>query len=573
VRQLSVILSIVIAYTVSSIYLEMTLFLFNPLLKTILSFIYCLIWIGPLLYLWWKAKIQENQVIPILVLFLAILYVSPLVNIPVPVGRFFPDVDFTAAKVLYSSTGHFFNDPVTSYPTIYPPVYHIIVGSIMRLLGSNNSWYVLSRFHIGMMIGMFLSVYFLARWWFNPRVGLLSVLFMGAIFDMPNWSGMFFPTPFLLGLTFMVNSLTLTYLALQGRKWSFYPAGLVTGLAITTWPAFLPVAVILIAVIFYSQNNRTKSISNPLKFALACLVLPLLIWVPQYILLSRQHLMGHGEYGLWKGIPALGWVADLILRFFTLGGFDNKEHGVTALFGINYIVCIGLAIWGFRSLEKGTLLKKFSGLFTVLILLCIPVIHYVFSFMYSRRVQVLFSILIVISAVYYLITHFIKKYKFLGLALVVWIAVFANGWNVYMGHKYVVETEERYETWKKYATGALGFIQSHAKSGEYIFATDNTYRFVIIGNALFFNLQAHRSGNYYSLNPDLAKELADHYDDILLSSDFDLIKRVLSYHGIRYVLVREGEQKLYPGLKQLYDKCDMGYRDENYTVLKCDATP
>ncbi|HEX7402308.1 MAG TPA: hypothetical protein VF369_09030, partial [candidate division Zixibacteria bacterium] len=389
-RKLLIISTFLIIYSISSFCLERILFLTSPLLGTTLSFTYSSIWISPLLYLWWKAKVQENLVIPIMVLFLAILYVSPLVTIPVPVGRFFPDVDFHAAKVLYSSTGHFFNDPVTSYPTIYPPVYHIIVGSIMRLLGSNNSWYVLSRFHIFMMIGMFLSVYFLTRLWFNPRVGLLSVLFMGTIFDMPNLSSIFFPTPFLLGLTFMVNSITLTYLALQGRKWCFYPAGLVTGLAITTWPDFLPVAVILIAVIFYSQNNRTKSISNPLKFALACLVLPLLIWVPQYILLSRQHLMGHGGFGLWKGIPSLSWFADFVLRFFTLGGFNNKEHWVTALFGINYIVCMGLAIWGFRSLGKSALLKKFLGLFIVLFLLCIPVIHYIFSFMYSRRVQVLF---------------------------------------------------------------------------------------------------------------------------------------------------------------------------------------
>ena len=443
----------------------------------------------------------------------------------------------------------------------------------MRLVGSNDSWYVLSRFHIAMMIGMFISVYFLARLWFNPRVGLLSVLLLGAIFDMPNWSGMFFPMPFLLGLTFLVNSITLTYLALQERRWCYYPAGFVTGLAVTTWPAFLPVAVIQIVVIFYSQNKISKSINNPMKFAITCLVLPVLVWIPQYLLLSQQHLMGHGGFGLWKGIPAFGWFADFAFRFFTLGGFDNKEHGVTALFGINYIVCIGLAIWGYRSLEKDTLLKKFSGSFTVLILLSIPVIHYIFSFMYSRRVQVLFSILVVVLAVYYLMTHFIKKHKLLGLVLVVCMAVFANGWNVYMGHKYVVETRKRYETWKKYATGALGFIQSHTKPGEYIFATDNTYRFVIIGNTLRFNLQAHRSGNYYSLNPNLAKELMDHYDDILLSNDFDLIRRVLGYHGIRYVLVREGEQGIYPGLKQLYDKCDMGYRDENYAVLKCDATP
>ncbi len=151
-RQIFISFGIVVVYAVSSIFLERIVVLSDPWLKTALSFVYFIIWTSPLLYLWWKAKIQDKLVIPILVLFLAILYISPLATIPVPVGKNFPDVDFHAAKVLYCSTGHFFNDPVTSYPTIYPPAYHIIVGTIMRLSGSSNSWFILSRFHIVLLI-------------------------------------------------------------------------------------------------------------------------------------------------------------------------------------------------------------------------------------------------------------------------------------------------------------------------------------------------------------------------------------------------------------------------------------
>ena len=283
--------------------------------------------------------------------------------------------------------------------------------------------------------------------------------------------------------------------------------------------------------------------------------------------------MGHGSFGLWKGIPNPGWFVNLVVRFFTLGGFDNKEHWVTIIFGFNYVLLIGLAILGFRLLKKKDYSRKFFGLFLFLVLISIPIIHYIFSFMYSRRVQVIFSILLVTLAAYYLIKHLNRKYRLWGLALVIWVAVFANGWNVYMAHKYVMETKERYGTWEKYATGALRFIESNTRSGDFIFATENTYRFVVIGNILRFTLEAHRSGNYYSLNPELAKELADRYDDILLSSDLDLIKRVLGYYRIRYILIREGEQEIYPGLKQLCNNCTADYRDENYAVWKCDAIP
>ncbi len=564
---------ILIIYAVSSIYLERIVFLSDPLLKTILAFLYFFLWISPLIYFWRKAWIREELVIPIAVLILAILYISPLSTITTSIGRFFPDVDFHAAKVLYCSTGHFFNDPVTSYPSIYPPVYHILVGTIMRLLGSNDSWYILSRFHIGMLIVLFLSVYFLARFMFNPRVGLLTILLFGAVSELPNWSLIFFPTPFLLGLTFMVNAVTLVYLSLDGRRWYFYAAGLVTGLAVTTWPAFLPVALALIAVMFYCQDKCSERIRNLVKFASTCIILPLVLWIPQYIALTRKHLMGHGSIGQWKGIPDLGWLVDLIIRFLTQGGFDKKEHWVTALFGFNYVMLIGLAILGYRSLKGKGYSKRFFGIFLSLMLISIPLVHYVFFFMYSRRVQVIFSILIIVLAVYYLLTQLNRKYRLWGFALLIWVILFSNGWNVYMAHKYVMETKGRYETWKKYTGGVLRFIQSNTRSGDFIFATENTYRFVIIGNILRFNLEAHRSGNYYSLNPELAKELSNHYDDILLSNDIFLIKRVLGFYGIRYVLIREGEQAQYPGLKQLYDKCAVGYRDENYAVLKCDAIP
>ncbi len=284
--------------------------------------------------------------------------------------------------------------------------------------------------------------------------------------------------------------------------------------------------------------------------------------------------MGNESIGLWKGIPKPSWLFDLIIRFITLGGFDRQQQWVTVLFGITYALFIGFALLGFRAMDRRDLVKKrFLGLFSVSMLLAIPMIHYVFSFMYSRRIQLPFSILVVIVAAYYLLTQLNKKYRIWGVVFILWAAGFANGWNIHRAHQYVADTKESYETWQKHATGALRFIESHTNSGDYIFATANTYRFVIIGNILRFTLVAHRSGSYYSLNPDLARELYDHYNDILMSNDLGFIKRVLGYYGIRYVLIREGEQTVYPGLGQLYDKCTVGYRDLNYSVLKCDAVP
>jgi 4-amino-4-deoxy-L-arabinose transferase-like glycosyltransferase len=518
---------ILLIYTVSNIYLEHILGPYDPLLKTAFSFAYFLGWVSPLLYFWLKGKIPETFAAPILVLCLAILYVSPLVTIPVPVGLNFPDVDFHAAKILYSSTGHFFKDPVTSYPSIYPSVYHILIGSIMRVVGSHSSWLVLSRFHVLMLIALFLSVYLLANSLFNPRVGLLSVFFLGALFDMPNQGSIFFPTPFLLGLTVILNSITLVYLALQAKRWYLYPAGVVTGLAVTIWPAFLPVIFALVFAIFFAPDKRFRRLMDPLKFLLAFLVFPLMVWIPQYLLLSRHHLMGHHTIGRLKGIPEPAWFLDFISRFVLLGGFDRHQHEVTILFGTTYVILVAAAVLGFRSLGKKHLLKKrFLGLFFVSMLTALPIVHYVFSLMYSRCVQVLFSTLVAVVAAYYLVARLSGKYRLWGMALIVWIAGFATGWNIHRAHQHVLDTKNSFDSWKKYATGALEFVESNTAFGDYIFTTQNRYRFVLIGNLVRFNLVAHREGGYYSLNPELSEKMANHYNAILRSNDIGLTKKI-----------------------------------------------
>lgn len=560
-------------YTVSNIYLEHIVSPYDPLLRSVFSFAYFFAWISPLLYLWLKGKIQESFVAPILVLCLAILYVSALATIPVPVGLNFPDVDFHAAKILYSSTGHFFKDPVTSYPSIYPSVYHILIGSIMRVVGSDNSWLVLSRFHILMLMALFLSVYLLANSLFNPRVGLLSVLFFGGVFDMPNSTGMFFPTPFLLGLLVIINSVTLVYQTVQGKRWCLYPAGLAAGLAVAIWPAFLPVLFVLLLAIFFVPDKRFRRLMDPLKFLLAFLVVPLIVWVPQYLLLSRHHLMGHHTIGRFKGIPEPAWFLDFVSRFVLLGGFDRHHHWVTVLFSITYVILITGAVLGFRSLSKRHLLKRrFLGLFFVSMLTALPIVHYVFSFAYSRRVQVLFSTLVAVVAAYYLVAQLSGKYRLWGMVLIVWIAGFATGWNIHMAHRHVLDTKNSYDSWKKYATGALEFVESNTAFGDYIFATQNTYRFVLIGNLVRFNLVAHREGGYYSLNPELSKKMANHYNAILRSNDIALIRKILDLYGIRYILIQEGEQGVYPGLRELFENCTPAYQDGYYTVLRCDSS-
>ena len=183
------------------------------------------------------------------------------------------------------------------------------------------------------------------------------------------------------------------------------------------------------------------------------------------------------------------------------------------------------------------------------------------------------SIIAIIVAGYYLVVRLNKKHRLWGTAFIVGVITFTNGWNLYMAHKYVPEAKYRYEIWRKYATRALQFIESNTAFGEYLFATEGTYRILIMGNLVRFNLMAHRSGNYYSLNPDLSEKMLDHYTTILNSNDFNIIKRILDYYGIRHIVIYEGEQTTYPGLRLLYENCTVAYRDENYSVLVFNGSP
>lgn len=564
---------IFVLYVVSSCLLERIVHSSDPILRTALALAFSSIWIGLFLYLWRKTRIPDSLIAPILVLCLAVLYITPLTTISVPVGRNLPDVDFHAAKILFCSAGYFFNDPVTSYPSIYPPVYHIIIGSIMRLAGATDSWLVLSIFHVFMLIALFMSVYLLAKTLFNPLVGVLSVLFLGAVFDIPNQSPMFIPTPFLLGLTVIANSLTLIYKGLQGKRWCYYLSGFLAGLAVTIWPAFFLVTLIFLVIIFFAPEKGSRHPGDLLKFTLMFLILPIVVWIPQYLLLSEFHLTRTATIGQFTGIPGPAWFFDLVYRFFLLGGFDWHQHGVTVLFGITYVIFIVLAISGFRSLGVKDLLgRRFLKWYLILMILVLPVVNYVFFSNYTRRVQVLFNIPVIILAAYYLLEQFSKKYRSLVIAFVVWAALFTNGWNVYQAHRLARETQERYENWKTNATEVLQFLQSNTNFGDFIFSTKQTYRWVIAGYLVRFNLLAHRTGAYFSLNPELSEKMLKQYNTVLGSNDLDLIMRILNEYKIRYVIIYQGEPEQFPGLLLLLERCAPAYASEFYAIVRCDAS-
>ncbi len=560
--------AILVIYAVSNIYLQRIVEPYDPFLKTVFSLMYFFAWISSLLYFWLKRKMRESLIAPVLVLCLAILYISPLTTIKFPVWRDSADVAFHAAKVLYSSTGHFFYDPVTLFPSIYPSVYHILLGWGTNLLGLDNGFYVLSRFHVLMLIALFVSVYLLATCLFDPRVGLLVSLSFGAIFMLPNVGYMFIPMPFHLGLVAMINSVTLIYLALQGKRWYFYPAGVLTGLAVTVWPAFLPVALVSVAVVYYTLHKELRRFVDCLKFFLSFLVFPIMVWLPQYLLLSKHNLLGSESVGLFKTIPKLTWVFDVLVKFIFFGGFEYQPQWVTALFGVNYIILITIAFLGFRSFRKRDFLKKrFLGLYLILMLAVIIFVHYNFGPTYSRRVQLVFSIPLATVAAYYLVGQLNKRYRALSISFIVWLVMLTCSWNVYNVNKWVLDAKDGYEKWENYATGALQFIESKTTYAEYIFATRRTYRFVVLGNLPLCNLVAHRDGTYFSLNPDLSKIMLNQYNAILGSNDFAFIKNILNHYNIRYILIYNGDEKLYPGLMQLVENCTPVYQDDKFTVL------
>jgi hypothetical protein len=432
---------------------------------------------------------------------------------------------------------------------------------------------VLSIFHVLMLIVLFMSVYLLAKTLFNPLVGILSVLFLGAVFDIPNQSPIFIPTPFLLGLTVIVNSITLIYKGFQVKRWCFYLAGLLTGLAVTIWPAFLLVAFIFLVIIFFAPVKKSRHPGDLLKFALTFLILPMAVWIPQYLLLSEFHLTGTDTIGRFTGIPGPAWLFDLLYRFFLLGGFDWHQHGVTVLFGITYTVFIVLAILGYRTLDGQNLLKRrFLKWFLILMIMVLPVVNYVFFSNYTRRVQVLFNIPVIILTAYYLLEQFNKKYRILAIAFVVWAALFANGWNVYQSHSSALETKQRYESWKADATEVLQFLQSNTNFGDFIFSTKQTYRWVIAGYLVRFNLLAHRTGAYFSLNPQLSEKMLKQYNTVLGSNDLDLIMRILHEYKIKYVIIFQGEPEQFPGLLLLLEHCAPAYASEFYAIVRCDES-
>jgi hypothetical protein len=371
----------------------------------------------------------------------------------------------------------------------------------------------------------------------------------------------------------MVNSATLIYKGLQGKRRYFYLAGFLTGLAVTIWPAFLVVAFIFLLLILFVPQKESRRLSDLLKFTLPFLILPLVVWIPQYLLLSEFHLTHTATVGQFTGIPGPAWLLDLAYRFFLLGGFDWHQQGVTVLFGITYVILIVLAILGYRSLKKSDpLRRRFLKWFLVLMILVLPLVNYVFFSNYTRRVQVLFSISVIVLAAYYLLERFQQKRRIWAIAFVAWITIFANGWNVYQAHTEVLGAQKRHEGWQEDATGVLQCLRANTNFGDYIFCTKHTYRWVIAGYLVRFNLLAHRSGAYFSLNPELSEKMLNQYNAVLGSTDLDLIMRIFREYKIRFVIIYKGEPEQFPGLQLLLEHCTPVCTSDFYKIVRCEPS-
>jgi len=180
-------------------------------------------------------RLLSRYPITVLVVLTAV-FAGLIVYIQMPFGFYESDVAYHAAKVLRASEGDFFRDPYSGELTLYPALYHAILGVAVRLTGMDT----FSFYRLGgalNLIGLIGGFFFLARVSLgNIERASVVTLAMSLVFWAPSarYILLFYPSNF--SYVFLLFGLGWSWKYLHSGKPANLAAGfLLQGLAAAMW--------------------------------------------------------------------------------------------------------------------------------------------------------------------------------------------------------------------------------------------------------------------------------------------------------------------------------------------------
>ncbi len=224
--------------------------------------------------------------VSVALLALTVTAAATLLALQRPFAFYSPDVSFHAAKLLRASHGEIFRDPVTGTPSIYPPAFHVLFGSLNRLLRLDPP-HLAVLIEVVDFVGLMVAAFFLARAVIGDSgEAAVCTLCLPLLFYSPTGRHVLLVSPSNFALVLQLAGFAVVCTALRSGRDSVLAAGaLLSGVAVNVvWYDAVP-AVALLSTVAVERVWRTR---DPRR------ALPLLAFLAPFVF-TAVHLMAVRE--------------------------------------------------------------------------------------------------------------------------------------------------------------------------------------------------------------------------------------------------------------------------------------
>lgn len=473
-----------------------------------------------------------------------LLLAAPVLIHQLPLYYFTPDIQYVKAKILRVMLGQLYTDPVTGFPNFHPPWYHVIL-SIPARMGIGLDTLLRYAAVQNVVLIMLFSWLILGRL-FDRRTALATTLLVPFIFQHMGPGQIYLATAFYYSLPFYLAGLWL-YLG-PSRAAAIY------ALTALLWgAAFLvsPVYVFAIGFVFAYELVFRRDFRRVGMYIPVFLVAIIPFFVQAYSIYGPS-LAGSSTFALWRGLPDLAWLQGFFSYLISPITGDPLTWSTPFAVGAGVLGVIGY-VRDRRPLPF-LIIAAAAFLFTA----------YHFSFTYAARILYLVTLLLVGFAVE-LIRTAVPGRKTATLILVA--AILAGNADHYWRYLGLYrEQQTGFGDYENSAAGLNAALGKYIDPAGYVLATGITYRMMIMPRFAVHGLMAYKSGEYFQLNPEISRRMAEDYNLLMSSTDTVIIEDLCRAYNITTAVAGEVKEMPLPVFQTIAQNWTLVFRDGYFRI-------
>jgi hypothetical protein len=485
------------------------------------------------------AKYKQAFVLVLFVLIIA----GPVLYFQIPQHLVTPDIQYVKGKVLWILEGELFSDPVTGFPNFHPPYYHLFLSMFVRLgLAIDYILLAISVVNVGLLI---LFSYLTLKRVFDEKTALFTVLLIPFINQYMGPNYLFLASSFSFSIPFYLAGLWL-YIRGSSSKPQTMAAAALWGVAFLVSPGYL----FLIGLIFIYELVVRR---NYLQFALMSLVF-IIMCIPFLIqanMIQNFSMFGTSAFAWWRGWPDSEWLQSLMTHILspTKGEISQWQNIIAGL----------LLVFGLWSIIRSRSIHAFAVIAAVAYLLT----YYHFNPQYASRILFFLTLFLAAYAIQLILE--LKKRQVYAYLFITLLVLLSTGDHVNRTIQFYSKRIDFYGSYKNTASTIVGHLEKYVKPGEFILASDKTYRYYILPFMPNHGLLAYRTGEYFQLNSKLASEMLADFKDLMFSTDDEILNHFCHKYRINIVIVMTPDLKL-PACRKIRSEWDALYQDELFSI-------